>query len=94
MNSHGRRVRGQLADCNYDRRFRALVLLAIFGSLRWGEVIAPRRCDLDLEACTVRVRAAIVERSIGELLLGPPKARPDGVSSTFRMRSSQRSANI
>ena len=63
------------ADCNHDRRFRALVLLATFASLRWGEVIALRRCDLDLEARTVRVRAAVVERSTGELLLGPPKSK-------------------
>ena len=63
------------ADCNYDRRYRALVLLATFASLRWGEVIALRRCDLDLDRRTVRVRAAYVERSTGEMLLGPPKSR-------------------
>lgn len=63
------------ADCNHDRRFRALVLLATFASLRWGEVIALRRCDLDLEARTVRIRAAVVERSTGELLIGPPKSK-------------------
>jgi len=63
------------ADCNHDRRYLALVLLATFASLRWGEVIALRRRDLDLEACTVRIRAAYVERSTGELLLGPPKSR-------------------
>ena len=43
----------------------ALVLLATFASLRWGEVTALRRCDMDLEARTVRVRAAFVERSTG-----------------------------
>jgi integrase len=63
------------ADCHHDRRFRALVLLATFASLRWGEVIALRRCDLDLDGHSVRVRAAIVERSTGELLLGPPKSK-------------------
>ena len=63
------------ADCNYDRRYRALVLLATFASLRWGEVIALRRRDLDLEARAVRVRAAYVERSTGEMLLGRPKSR-------------------
>ena len=31
------------ADCTHDRRFRALVLLATFASLRWGEVSALRR---------------------------------------------------
>ena len=37
------------ADCDYDRRYRALVLLATFASLRWGEATALKRCDLDLE---------------------------------------------
>lgn len=63
------------ADCHHDRRYLALVLLATFASLRWGEVTALRRCDIDLEAGTVRVRAALVERSTGEILLGPPKSR-------------------
>ena len=38
-------------------------------------MIALRRCDLDLDRRTVRVRAAYVERSTGEMLLGPPKSR-------------------
>jgi integrase len=63
------------ADCTQDRRFRALVLLATFASLRWGEVSALRRSDLDLDAGSVRVRAAFVERSTGELVLGAPKSK-------------------
>jgi integrase len=63
------------ADCTHDRRYLALVLLATFASLRWGEVTALRRCDLDLESGTVRIRAAFVERSTGEILLGPPKSK-------------------
>ncbi|MGW5632251.1 tyrosine-type recombinase/integrase [Streptosporangium sandarakinum] len=63
------------ADCTHDRRFRALVLLATFASLRWGEVSALRRTDIDLDAGTVRVRVAFVERSTGELVLGPPKSK-------------------
>jgi integrase len=62
------------ADCNQDRRFRAMVLLTTFASLRWGEVTALRRCDLDLQAGTVRVRLVFVERATGEILLGPPKS--------------------
>ena len=38
------------AEGERDTRFRALVLLAAFASLRWGEVTALRRCDLDLTA--------------------------------------------
>jgi integrase len=68
-------VRAGRADCIHDRRYRALVLLATFASLRWGEVTALRRCDVDLRSRTVRVRSALVERSNGELLLGPPKSR-------------------
>ncbi|GAA3245746.1 site-specific integrase [Nonomuraea helvata] len=62
------------ADATQDRRFRAMVLLATFASLRWGEVSALRRMDVDLEARTVRVRVAFVERSAGGLVLGPPKS--------------------
>jgi integrase len=69
MGSDGR------ADISHDRRFYALVLLATFGSLRWGEATALRRCDLDLEAGAVKVRVAYVERSTGEMLLGPPKSK-------------------
>jgi integrase len=63
------------ADCNHDRRYLALVLLTTFASLRWGEATAVRRADLDLSAGTVRVRAAFVERSTGEIPLGPPKSK-------------------
>jgi integrase len=63
------------ADTTQDRRFYALVLLATFASLRWGEATALTRSDLDLRAQSVRVRAAYVERSTGEMLLGPPKSQ-------------------
>ncbi|MDH2426941.1 site-specific integrase [Sphaerisporangium sp. TRM90804] len=63
------------ADCTHDRRFRAFVLLTTFASLRWGEIIALTRSDIDLKAGTVRVRAAYVERSTGPLVLGPPKSK-------------------
>ena len=80
------------ADCHHDRRYYALVLLATFASLRWGEATALRRCDLDLNTRTVRVRAAYIERSTGEMLLGPPKSRagrrivgiPEVLVSTLR----------
>jgi len=63
------------ADSSHDDRYRAFVLLATFASLRWGEVTALRRADLDLGRATVRVRVAYAERSTGELVLGPPKSR-------------------
>lgn len=56
-------------------RYRALLLVATFASLRWGEVTALRRSDVDLPVGTVRVREAFSEqRGIG-LVLGPPKSR-------------------
>lgn len=51
-----------------------LVLLAVFGSLRWAEVTAVRRSDVDIERGAVAVRGALSERSIGEMILGPPKS--------------------
>jgi integrase len=63
------------ADSTQDGRFRAMVLLTTFASLRWGEVTALTRADLDLKARTVRVRATYVRRDSGPLLLGPPKSR-------------------
>lgn len=39
------------------KRYQAPVLLGMFSSLRWGELAALRRCDIDLEAPTVRVTA-------------------------------------
>lgn len=63
------------ADIVRDGRLRAFILLAAFASLRWGEITALRRCDIDLTNRTVRVRAAYVERTNGQMILGPPKSR-------------------
>lgn len=54
-------------------RFRALVLLAAFTSLRYGELAALLRRDIDPDCTTVTVRANLVERPGGALVLGPPK---------------------
>jgi integrase len=63
------------AETTHDDRFRALALLAAFASLRWGEVTALKRRDIDLAAGTVRVRFAYTEQDNGKMLLGPPKSR-------------------
>jgi integrase len=54
-------------------QYRALVLLAAFTGLRWGELLALSRRDLDMEAATVRVSASMVELDAPSL--GPPKSR-------------------
>jgi integrase len=59
----------------HDRRYRTLVLLATFASLRWGEVTALRRSDIDLEARTVRIREQLIELDGGQMVLAPPKSR-------------------
>jgi integrase len=55
--------------------YRVLVLLAAFASLRWGELIALQRRDVDLRSGTVRVLRTISELPTGELITGPPKSR-------------------
>jgi integrase len=57
------------------QRYQALVLLAMFGSLRWGELAGLRRCDIDLDARTVRVTRQLTELRGGEHLFGPPKSK-------------------
>jgi integrase len=65
------------ADCSYDRRYRAMVLLATFASLRWGEITALRRCDLDLQRGVVHVRVAYSDRRTpgSKISIGPLKSR-------------------
>lgn len=55
-------------------RYRALVLLAAFSGLRWGELVGLRRRDLDLTAGTLRVRRNIAELHSGERLVKEPKS--------------------
>ncbi|MGH3501276.1 MAG: tyrosine-type recombinase/integrase [Nocardioidaceae bacterium] len=57
-----------------EPRYRALVLLATFASLRWGELAALRGRHLDLTAGVVRVEHAVVELKDGSRVVGPPKS--------------------
>jgi integrase len=58
-----------------DERYRALVLLTTFACLRWGEVSALQRQDIDAERGWVRVRQQFTEvRGVG-LVLSSPKSR-------------------
>jgi integrase len=55
-------------------RYKALILLGTFGSLRWGELAALTRRDLDLDSGTVHVASSLIETDNGVLEIGPPKS--------------------
>ena len=57
-----------------DVRYRALVLFAALTGLRWGELVALRACDLDLDGGTVRVARKFAELQNGRREAGPPKS--------------------
>ncbi|WP_024934672.1 tyrosine-type recombinase/integrase [Actinomadura welshii] len=63
------------AAVKHDESFRALVLLATFASLRWGEAVALRRRDVDMKAGTVTVRRQYLEMDTGDMVVGPTKSR-------------------
>jgi integrase len=62
-----------LVDLMPDR-WKAFLLLKTFASLRWGEITALTRNDLDLERRTVRIRRQFLTMP-GGLQLRPPKSR-------------------
>ncbi len=55
-------------------RHRALLLLATFTSLRFGELAGLRRHALDLDACVVRVARSTAETDDGRLIDHGPKS--------------------
>lgn len=55
-------------------RYKALVLLAIYGGFRFGEITALRRFNVDFTKNTVRVSHTLVDLN-GYLTLGPPKTK-------------------
>lgn len=65
----------ELADAMPDRRFRTLILVTAFASLRRGEVTALRRQDVAPDGSTVRVAIAHTEVKGRGLVVGPPKSR-------------------
>jgi integrase len=52
-----------------------MLILATFANLRFGELAALRRCDLDLERCSVRVARSLVQTDDGKLIDAEPKLR-------------------
>ncbi len=62
----------------FDRipvRYRAMLLLATFAGLRFGELAALHRCDIDLERATVRVVRSLVQMNSGPLVEDTPNVR-------------------
>lgn len=57
-----------------EPRFRALVLLAAYGGLRFGELAGLRRSRLDPVRGRVQVAESLVEAN-GQLSFGPPKSK-------------------
>jgi integrase len=55
-------------------RYRALILLAAFTSLRWAELAALTPAAIDLNGCTVRVTRQLHYHQAG-YSFGPPKSR-------------------
>ncbi|MGF0171588.1 tyrosine-type recombinase/integrase [Streptomyces sp. Marseille-Q5077] len=62
-----------LADA-IQPRYRALVLLAGFLGLRWGELIGLHRRDVDLDHGAVRVRRAVAGLNNGQREIEAPKS--------------------
>jgi integrase len=54
-------------------RYRAMVLLACFCGLRWGELVALRRRDLDLSAGSVLITRQLTEVNGRAPFFAPPK---------------------
>jgi len=55
-------------------RYRVLVLLATFTSLRWGELVALRRHHIDLAACEIRIVETTAQLDTGALQPETPKS--------------------
>lgn len=53
-------------------RYRLLVLLAAFGSLRWGELLGLTRSDIDQASMMLEVRRSVAEVG-GQLVIKSPK---------------------
>jgi integrase len=54
-------------------RYRAMILLACFGGLRWGELVALRRRDIDTAAATIRISRQLTEARGQAAFFSPPK---------------------
>jgi integrase len=56
-------------------RYRALVLLATFADMRWGELAGLRRENIDLDVCEIRIAETLAQLDKGGLRAETPKSR-------------------
>jgi integrase len=54
-------------------RYYAMILLACFRGLRWGELVALRRRDIDIDTATVRITRQLTEVNGQAPFFAPPK---------------------
>jgi integrase len=64
-------------------RYGALILLATFASLRWAELAALTKADIDLDACIVRVTRQIDYLPGGGHSFGPLKSKASRRTVSF-----------
>jgi integrase len=64
-----------LADLMPYQKYRALILITAFCSLRWGEVAALRRCDVAPDGSWVRITSQFIDLVGSGLVRTPPKSR-------------------
>ena len=81
-----------LADLTPPRN-QVLVLAAATTGLRWGELIALRRCDLDLSAQVVHVYRRLAQTWRGEMVAGPTKSVA-GARSSLAVGAGRRAARM
>jgi integrase len=64
-----------LAELMPYRKYRALILITAFCSLRWGEATALRRCDVAPDGSWVRISSQFIDLVGRGLVRTPPKSR-------------------
>ena len=64
-----------LAEVMPYRKYRVLILITAFCSLRWGEVTALRRCDVASDGSWVRINSQFIDLVGRGLIRTPPKSR-------------------
>lgn len=64
------------------QRYRAMILLAGYGGLRWGELVGLKRRHVNISAGCVTVEQAVGELYDGTMVVGPPKTKA-GVRTVY-----------